>query len=373
MTVGFYSPMPPAPTGVADYSAALLQQLRQHGDVRLAPDTCDLPVYHIGNNPLHTAIHELAVAKPGVVVLHDALLHHFYLGSFGKTEYTREFVYNYGEFAQDEADTLWRNRALSAQDPRFFARPMLRRIAETAQAVVVHNPAAALTVREHSPETPVFELPHFYERPQSPSQSATAAAISRFRSQLGIPENGFVFAVFGYLRESKRLIPALKVFGRLRQLNPKLHLLVAGQFVSKDLAHSAAPFQKQPGVHFLPHLAPAEFDIALASVDCCINLRYPTAGETSGIAIRAMGSAKPVIATAGEEWGRFPGCALFQIPPGPAESEALFCAMAALAQRPDLACEMGRQAADHIQRYHSLASAASEYWKLLCRTFASQN
>ena len=31
MTVGFYAPMPPARTGVADYAAALVAELRRHG------------------------------------------------------------------------------------------------------------------------------------------------------------------------------------------------------------------------------------------------------------------------------------------------------------------------------------------------------
>jgi hypothetical protein len=35
-------------------------------------------------------------------------------------------------------------------------------------------------------------------------------------------------------------------------------------------------------------------------VDACINLRYPAAGETSGIAIRLMGIGKPVLLTDGE-------------------------------------------------------------------------
>ena len=38
MTVGFYSPMPPARTGVADYAAALVAELRRHGRVKMAPD-----------------------------------------------------------------------------------------------------------------------------------------------------------------------------------------------------------------------------------------------------------------------------------------------------------------------------------------------
>jgi hypothetical protein len=56
MTVGFYSPMPPARSGIADYAASLLAGLRAHGSVELAPRRCDVALYHLGNNALHAGI-----------------------------------------------------------------------------------------------------------------------------------------------------------------------------------------------------------------------------------------------------------------------------------------------------------------------------
>ena len=64
MTVGFYSPLPPAHTGVADYAAALLEGLREHGRVEVAPDRCDAPLYHLGNNALHAGIYRSAMECP---------------------------------------------------------------------------------------------------------------------------------------------------------------------------------------------------------------------------------------------------------------------------------------------------------------------
>ena len=369
MTVGWYSPLPPARTGVADYSAAILRELGRYGRIQVESNTCDLPVYHIGNNQLHSSTYQRALRQPGVVVLHDAVLHHFYLGSFRKNEYLDEFVYNYGEFSREEAESLWLDRSLSAQDPRYFNRPMLRRIAAGARAVIVHNPATARAVTEHAASARVSEIPHFCDQ----VQPLAANQIAAFRERIGAPQNGFVFAVFGYLRESKRLIPILKAFQRLHVQCPETRLLVAGQFVSQDLERNAAVLLQQPGLCRLPHLAPADFDLAAAAVDCCVNLRYPAAGETSGIAIRLMGAGKPVIVTEGDEWDRFPNEALFRIPAGAAEPEALFQSMAALQLRPDLARHMGGLAAKHIQRYHSLSAAGTEYWNLLCRTFASHS
>ena len=56
MRIGFFSPLPPASTGVADYSAALLSELRKHGDVVVNSPACDIALYHVGNNHLHREI-----------------------------------------------------------------------------------------------------------------------------------------------------------------------------------------------------------------------------------------------------------------------------------------------------------------------------
>ena len=303
------------------------------------------------------------------MVLHDALLHHFYLGSFRKTLYEDEFVFNYQDWSRQEADALWRDRSLSAQDPRYFRRPMLKRITESALAVIVHNPAAAQAVREHSPRTEIVEIPHFYDPSPPPSEDA----VREFRRRLEIPPNGFVFAVFGFLRETKRLLPTLHAFTRLHRVNPKAHLLIAGEFVSQELERTAAQFLTSNGIHRTGHLSAGNLHLAAAAVDCCLNLRYPTACETSGIAMRLMGAGKPVVVTDGAEWARFPETCLFRIPPGPAEAEALFDTMAVLTDNPEMGRQMGLQAAEHIQRYHSLSASGIAYWNCLCRTFESHS
>jgi len=367
MIVGYFSPLPPAPTGVADYAASLLTELQRHGNVQVAPPTCDIPLYHLGNNQLHRTIYERAMEQPGVVVLHDAVLQHFYLGSFCKNDYIAEFVYNYGEWAREEACEFWRERSLSAQDPRYFNRPMLKRIAARSLAVIVHNPAAARMVREHSPATPVIEIPHFY----TPAPQPDPAEVARLRaSLLGPGQNGFIFTFFGYLRESKRLIPVLHVFRKFHRLRPATRLLVVGEFVSQDLARSAASLLSQPGVTCLPHLPERELGVAAAASDCCINLRYPAAGESSGIAVRLMGLGKPVLLTEAEETARIPELASFRISPGAAENASLFDTMFLVSEYPDVARRAGREAALHIERYHSLASVGKRYWDLLCQTSA---
>jgi glycosyltransferase involved in cell wall biosynthesis len=363
LTVGFYSPLPPAPTGVADYAQALLTALRQHGRVEANPSGCDAALYHLGNNRLHGAIYRRALAEPGIVVLHDAVMHHFLLGQLSRTEYIEEFAYNYGEWQRGLAEELWRGRAASGSDSRYFAYPMLRRVAESARAVVVHNPAAARLVREYAPQARVVELPHLSLPAASPPSDAE---VLRYRQGLGVPHTDFLFGVFGYLRESKRLMNVLEALTAVRREIPRASLLVAGRFVSSDLERAAAPLLSAPGIFRLPYLEEREFWLAAGAVDACINLRYPAAGETSGIAIRFLGLGKPVLVSEGEETARLPEDGCIRIPASTAETESLRQHVILLTSISGVARAIGQRGARHIQAHHRVEDISRKYWELIC-------
>ncbi|MBI4873756.1 MAG: glycosyltransferase family 4 protein [Acidobacteria bacterium] len=353
MKAGFFSPLPPARTGVADYSAALLRAMRETGEVAVNSDDTDVCLYHLGNNHLHRDIYRRALARPGVVVLHDAVLHHFFLGTLDEPAYVDEFVHNYGAWSVDLARDLWRHRARSAADPRYFQYPMLRRIAETSKAVIVHNSAAARLVRTHAPATPVHELPHL-------SKPGTVHSVPA-GDRVCCPR----FGVFGHLRESKRLFSILRAFPAVRAAVPQASLLVAGQMGSIEFARAVEPLLAQSGVVRRPFAPEPEFTHLLDSVDAGLNLRYPGAGETSGISIRLMALAKPVLVTDSEETDRFPADACLRIDSGPAEVEILAHMMIWLATDPRAAREIGRRAQAHIERHHSPENAARLYWEVL--------
>ncbi len=362
MTVGLYSPLPPAASGVADYSAALLTELRRHGRVEVAPKHCDVPLYHMGNNGLHAAVYRRALAEPGIVVLHDAVLNHFLLGQLNQPDYIAEFVYNYGAWNRDLAAQLWRGRAASASDRGYFEYPMLKRIAERSRAVIVHNPAAARAVRRHAPGARVTEIPHLFAMPALPGGSERL----RWRQRLGIAPEAFLFGVFGYLRESKRLVTVLEAFRWIRAGNPRAALLVAGRFVSTDLERAVSPLLDQPGVARLPYLPEERFWLAASSVDACISLRYPATGETSGITIRLMGIGKPVLLTDSEEYARLPEGACLRVSSGPAERESLKYHMVLLTSMTEVAGAIGERGAGHIRAHHRVEDIAKLYWAFLC-------
>ena len=91
MRVAFVSPLPPSRSGIADYSAALVEAMRStaggpggpfhietFSDAGQAfhPERFDIAVYQVGNNGHHGFVYQAALRHPGVVVMHESNLHH---------------------------------------------------------------------------------------------------------------------------------------------------------------------------------------------------------------------------------------------------------------------------------------------------------
>lgn len=358
MTIGYHAPDRTARTGVADYAWTLFDALSKHGRFLPGAAKADLHVYHIGNNHLHAAIYARALAEPGVVVLHDAVLHHFLLGKLDEAEYLNEWVFNYGEWRREMGVELWRRRAGSSTDPRYFRFPMLRRVVERAKLVVVHNPGAA-AIAKACGATNVVSVPHFFE----PAVQPGLAEVLQFRDQLGVTPGTTLFGIFGYLRETKRIVPCLRAFRQLHALRQQTALLVAGECVSRELDRLIQFEAAHPAIHRLPHLPEREFRVAEAAVDCCLNLRYPAAGETSGIAIRLMGYSKPVILTENLENSDFPPGTCLSVASGIAEQAELFEHMGLMTECPGLTRDIGKAAAAHVRRHHALDAVARQLWQ----------
>lgn len=367
MTVGYHAPRPGSHSGVADYAEGLKCALQRLGRVVDGPGEADIHLYHLGNNKLHADIYKQALENPGVIVLHDAVLHHLMLGAFSHEQYIAEWIYNYGEWRRDLGDELWRERARCASDPRYFQFPFLRRILERSRGVIVHNPGAAAIAAAQGAKN-IAVIPHFCELDSSArdvTHNVTQNA-TRFRDRIGVTQGATLLGIFGYLREPKRIVPCIQAFKRLHALRPETALVLAGECVSSDLERLLKIESNHPAIRRLGHLSAPDFATAAAAVDCCLNLRYPGAGETSGIAIRMMGLGKPVVVTDNAENADFPDNAVLRVAAGVAESAELFDHMLLVTEFPHIARRIGREAQLHIRECHALEPVARRYWETLC-------
>src|SRR6266850_8175694 len=132
--VAWFSPLPPVRSGIATYSAELLPRLAPEFDVDCFVENTifsprsrtpavfdahdfvwkqqrmpyDLVVYQLGNAPCHDYMWAYLAAYPGLLVLHDARLHHArarrLLHERRFDDYRREFAYDHPDARADVAE-----------------------------------------------------------------------------------------------------------------------------------------------------------------------------------------------------------------------------------------------------------------------------
>ncbi len=365
LATAIVSPLPPAPTGVAEYSARIGAELARHAPVTLlAPAEAgrarqfERVIYQIGNNGLHAPVYRAALAHCGVVELHDAVLHQLLLGALTRREYEDEFAYNEGEDKRPLGAALWNERALSGADERFFRYPLLRRLVESAAGVIVHNPGArrrAAAVESH-PE--IWEIPHYVEAPAR----SLFASDEELRDRWSIPAGGFVVACFGHQRPTKRLRSVLEA---RRRLGSDCLLLIVGDFVEREYERALGALLESPGVMRIPYVSDDDFWRLAFLTDVCVNLRYPSVGETSATAMKLMAAGKPVVVTRGEESAAVPDGAVVRIDSGEPEVEMLTECLLWLRRDPDVRAAIGREAAAHMQAAHSMTAVIQKYKRVI--------
>src|SRR5207237_4386717 len=111
-----------------------------------------------------------------------------------------------------------------------------------------------------------------------------------------------VIGLFGFLTSAKRSDIVLAAFAQARARDARLRLLVVGEPAPNV---DIAAFQRD-GVTFTGYVDDEEFAAYFAAVDRLVNLRYPTAGETSGTLIRAFEAGKPVAVSDYAQFAEFP-------------------------------------------------------------------
>jgi glycosyltransferase involved in cell wall biosynthesis len=352
--VGYYSPLPPERSGIADYSALLLPELRQRIEVVTAKrglrrtPRADVDLYHVGNDPEHHWwIVEALHRRPGVVVLHDFVLHHLIAGmTLG-----RKHGEGYLDAMQREAGPVGRMLAHGVIDgvlPAVWERrahefPLTGEVLSSATGMVVHSAYVERRVREHRYAGPVWRIPH------------PAWPVPTGLPDPGLPSGRLVVGCFGHFNPAKRLPQLLAAFELLRERVPEALLLLVGSF-APDLRIELP----DEAIHV--DYAPEErLWSLLQATDVCVSLRHPTMGETSGIAMRALSAGRPLVVSDVGWFSELPDEVALKVPVGDDEVELLAAQLEALAGDTDRRDAMGAAARALAEREHDVGRVAEAY------------
>ncbi|MBI2686021.1 MAG: glycosyltransferase [Acidobacteria bacterium] len=354
--------MPPARSGIADYSAVLVEHLCAGAEVDVVAaarpgfdaSAYDAVLYQIGNNGYHDYVYETAVAQPGIVVLHESNLHHLMTDLTIRRDDWDAYVEACGYDGGAEARTFAERVRRLETGPDYDGVPMLRRLLERTKAVIVHSRAVEADVRRAGFAGPVARIPHGAWLPGGDRMG--------FRSKLGLDEKTPLIGVFGFLKPYKRIAESLRAMRRLVRVRPDVKMILCGE------AHPDFPVAElvrgmglEANVRLMGFVPIEDFTGYISACDIVLNLRFPTVGESSGTLLRSLGLGRAVIVSNVGSFAEYPDAICLKTPVDAAEEDTLFEYLNLLVSRPAVARAMGERARQWVAEECNWGRVATAY------------
>lgn len=386
--LAFVSPLPPEPTGIADYSAELLPYLAEHYAITLVvsqPQVDDqltkrFPViepeafaeragefdrvlYQVGNSLYHAYQFALLKRHPGCVVLHDVYL-------FDAVWWMQESQVWPDGLAQQlfidhgfPALLALRERSdQSARGPEDY--PVNGFVTHEAAGLIVHSAFARDLDRHWRPEAqeaPAAVIPHLRQLPAP----VTADARRQAREALGIGQDTCLIASFGGLNPKKLsdLLVAAILDTPLGE-HPDIQLVLVGaqhggEF-GRRLTQRLRGHPRAGRVTITGYVDRVRYGQWLQVADIAVQLRQHSRGESSGAIFDAMAHGLAVVANAHGSSAELPESAVVMLPER-VELQALSSCLVALADDPERQRTLGLAARGFVAEVLDPDRIASRY------------
>jgi glycosyltransferase involved in cell wall biosynthesis len=118
------------------------------------------------------------------------------------------------------------------------------------------------------------------------------------RRRLGLPQGELILASFGLVTPEKRISTAMRALRRLGAAGVRAtYVLVGGSVPHYDPLREARDLGVGESLRVVGRVNDDEFRLYAFASDICLNLRYPSAGETSATLLGLLACGKPVVVT----------------------------------------------------------------------------
>ena len=140
-------------------------------------------------------------------------------------------------------------------------------------------------------------------------------------------------SAFGEIHPYKRVLPALAAFAQYHTRNANSLLILIGRTSPLfDVTDAARQLRVPEAVRIVGYAPRADYEAYIAAADVCLNLRYPTAGETSASLLRLLGAGKVTFVTRAGTSAELPDEVCVKIEPDAYEESLLFAYLSYFAQ-----------------------------------------
>lgn len=380
MKLAYFSPLRPQPSGISDYSEALLPRLAKAAEITLFVDgflpinpeltsrfevldyrrqrsllrrldEFDAVVYHMGNDHrYHSGILEAMRIRPGIVVLHDFALQDFFLGLARERNqpdlYLQEVEFCYGREKRAEAEELLLRGSVPPIVSRPLAFPLNDRIVTLAEGVVVHSKLFLDRLRAGG--VPAVYIPHLVEFDEDepiPPRSASEVRI----------------ASFGLITPGKGIELVLRALAKLRKSHRFRYTLVGEPNFYYDVRQLVRDHGLADLVEITGHVEIEQFKQYMRETDIAVNLRERTVGETSGCLCRLMNAGVcSVVADAGW-YSELPDDCVVKVPLDAHTDSLLTAYLERLMVDQPLRTRIGENAKRYAFNHHHASHSAAAY------------
>jgi len=380
MRLAYFSPLNPIQSGISDYSEELLPWLAAWMDIdvfvngyrptspvmsrfvvhdaRRFPSLAsryDAIIYQMGNSPAHAYIYRTLLRYPGIVVLHEHVLHHLISWmSWDRGDariYLNEFRYCYGS----EGEALARRLIHGQAHVNFFDYPLSNRVISAARGIIVHSQYVRQAVLRLRPDAPVQLTPMGIALPVAQDRQLA-------RARLGLAPDTLLVGSFGHINPFKRIEVALRAFRQLRPEYPTARYVLVGSVAPDyDVANLVHGLGLENCVHLAGYVDAQTFQDYVAATDICVNLRHPTAGETSASVLRLMAAGLPVLVSRTGAFDELPDGTCVKVDVDDDEADLVLEYLRLLAGDAALRRRIGGNARRYVAEHHTLTQAAQGY------------
>jgi len=382
MRIAYFSPLNPVKSGISDYSEEIIPFLAEYFDLDLfidpswEPENRELKrrfniipfdakgfdlsqydeiIYHMGNDyKAHKFIYESLERYPGIVVLHDLVLQGFYAERYDETgdfdSYKNLLIQYYGEEGRQIAEKIRLKLPNQIwESERAVDYPLNEEILEAAKALIVHSNFVKdkVSVKTNKPLVKIHHHGHIQKEFDR----------EKVRKDLDVKDDEILILSAGFVNKNKRYQSILSALSEIKEF--KFKYLIAG----KDRAGLLKNYLEghELSIIKLGHLPIGKLEEVISASDICINLRYPTMGESSGSLLRMMGYGKPTLVTDYGSYVEFPDYCTLKVSPDMDEKEMIKRMILALALDKDFRISLGREAKNFVERECSIKRCAQEY------------
>lgn len=393
MKIAYVSPLPPLKSGIADYSQELLSELNKLLDIDLYWEDpnevlkeirdrynvyclSELPskreqyefiIYHIGNNhKFHNNIYNMALYLPGIIVMHDYSIHHLIAGrtvALGDWEsYVKEMTYCYGQDGLKVAiDSKEGKKEFIWETDLTTQYPLNSRVINNSHGIIVHSRYMLGLINDKNPYIPITAV----SMPSDDIELIDDFQKKILRERYNLPQNSIIIGSFGYVSYHKRIDKVMKALKRVIEKNYEnkdiIYLIVGYSDNQFDVKEMSKLYDIKDNVIYIREANLQEFKEYIKLTDFCINLRYPTQGETSATLVRILGYGKPVIVTDIGSFREIPDDCSIKVTYGLNEVEELENAITDMIIEDRLCEKMGKNAYDFVQNNNCLEQTAKQY------------